>query len=186
MKIRDFAFPPSDERHVGKGPDTPRTNNPARYRGSSYSSSSSSACSDEEDEAEEDQRNNSYSAFRWNTLSSQFYAGKDFDSTAAGPSKTDFDRNFEQSSPIGENGYEDEDDDYEYPPDDEPLAPGTYRALYAFEPEGTAEMALEEEQVVHVIGRGGGVGWAIVEREGGGHALVPESYLELVKPDPQS
>ena len=58
-----------------------------------------------------------------------------------------------------------------------------YRALYAFEPEGTAEMALEEEQIVHVVGRGGGVGWAVVEREEGGHALVPESYLELVEAD---
>ena len=44
-------------------------------------------------------------------------------------------------------------------------------------------MALEEEQVVRVVGRGGGVGWAIVEQDGGGHALVPESYLELVQAD---
>lgn len=40
-------------------------------------------------------------------------------------------------------------------------------------------MALEEELVVRVVGRGGGIGWAIVEQDGGGHALVPESYLEL-------
>lgn len=32
---------------------------------------------------------------------------------------------------------------------------------------------------MQVVGRGGGVGWAIVEQDGGGHALVPESYLEL-------
>lgn len=65
-----------------------------------------------------------------------------------------------------------------------PLLPGLYRALYAFEPEGTAEMALEEDQVVRVIGRGGGVGWAIVARDGDeGHALVPEGYLELVSLD---
>lgn len=108
----------------------------------------------------------------------------------AGPSRTDFDRNFEASSPaeeLSEPEYGGEDDEEEegYAPagDDEPLIPGTYRALYPFEPEGTAEMALEEEQVVHVIGRGGGVGWAIVEKEGGGHALVPESYLELIQPD---
>ena len=44
-------------------------------------------------------------------------------------------------------------------------------------PEGTAEMALEEDQVVRVVGRGGGVVWAIVEKEGGGHALVTESYI---------
>jgi hypothetical protein len=179
IKIRDFAFPLSDERHIGNGPDVPRAN--ARNRSSTYSSSSS-ACSDEDEEAEEEQRHNSFSSFRWNTLSSQFYAGKDTEDDASVPSKTDFDRNFEQASPIDE----DADEDYDYPPDDELLIPGKYRALYAFEPEGTAEMALEEEQLVHVVGRGGGVGWAIVEREGGGHALVPESYLELVQPDTQS
>lgn len=75
----------------------------------------------------------------------------------------------------GDYGYEDA--------QDETLMPGIYRALYAFEPEGIAEMALEEEQIVHVVGRGGGVGWAVVEREEGGHALVPESYLELVEAD---
>ena len=78
---------------------------------------------------------------------------------------------------------EDEYEDAQQDGDDEPLVPGLYRALYAFEPEGTAEMALEEEQIVHVVGRGGGVGWAVVEKEGGGHALVPESYLELVEAD---
>jgi hypothetical protein len=68
-----------------------------------------------------------------------------------------------------------------------PLLPGLYRALYVFEPEGTAEMALEEDQIVRVIGRGGGVGWAIVARGGDeGHALVPEGYLELVSLDRDS
>jgi len=79
---------------------------------------------------------------------------------------------------------------------EEELRPGLYRALYAFEPEGTAEMALVEDQIVRVIARGGGVGWAIVERqseegEGGGgvgleaagQALVPESYLEPFRLD---
>jgi len=78
--------------------------------------------------------------------------------------------------------------------EEEPLYPGTYRAMYAFDPEGTAEMRLTEDQIVHVVGRGGGVGWAVaVVPEGvdGGvdvgdgirHALVPESYLELVELD---
>jgi hypothetical protein len=47
---------------------------------------------------------------------------------------------------------------------DSPLPPGIYRALYAFEAEGTAEMSLSEGQLVRVVGRGGGVGWAVVER----------------------
>ncbi|EKM75068.1 hypothetical protein AGABI1DRAFT_109667 [Agaricus bisporus var. burnettii JB137-S8] len=78
-----------------------------------------------------------------------------------------------------------------------PLYPGLYRALYPFEPEGTAEMRLKEDQVVRVVGRGGGVGWAVVvvpedaeggvvvvmDNEGMRHALVPESYLEVVQLD---
>ncbi|PPQ66832.1 hypothetical protein CVT24_008691 [Panaeolus cyanescens] len=102
----------------------------------------------------------------------------------------------------------DADDDYEAAEEEEEdegedqLYPGLYRALYAFEPEGTAEMRLEEDQIVRVVGRGGGVGWAVVvvpegeevgevnggvgvlvaEGAQGGkatrHALVPESYLE--------
>jgi len=103
----------------------------------------------------------------------------------------DFARNFDVSSPAEEKGPfscdgadDDEDDDGNYDGEEDedggPLVPGRYRALYAFEPEGTAEMALEEDQLVNVIGRGGGVGWAVVEKEDGGHALVPESYLELI------
>jgi hypothetical protein len=87
--------------------------------------------------------------------------------------------------------------------------PGLYHALYACEPEGTAEMKLEEDQLMHVIGHGGGVGWAVVDQGGVGvglgavgvgvrmgmgggvgvgmetvgHALVPESYLEVVRLD---
>ena len=120
------------------------------------------------------------------------------------PTKSDFDRNFDMSASAdydndgnGQYGYDDDeysqdDDGGEYPDPDTPLVPGLYRALYAFEPEGTAEMALVEDQIVRIIGRGGGVGWAIAVREGDSgsegevgekHALVPEGYLELVKAD---
>jgi len=48
-------------------------------------------------------------------------------------------------------------------------------------------MALHEEQEVRCLGRGGGEGWLIAVRENqeGGevaHALIPQSYVELVKP----
>ncbi|CAG8685065.1 7219_t:CDS:2 [Acaulospora colombiana] len=92
---------------------------------------------------------------------------------------------------------------------DLPLQPGIYRALYPFEAEGTAEMSLDEGQLVKVVGRGGGVGWAVVERgwrmtvedlgdpkmanqdiDGSngalalaGQALVPEGYLEPYRLD---
>ena len=65
-----------------------------------------------------------------------------------------------------------------------PLPSGSYRALYVFEAVGDLEMGLEEGQIVNVI-RKCRDGWAVVDdtREGkeGGHALVPESYLELVQ-----
>ena len=98
------------------------------------------------------------------------------------PSQTDFDRNFTDPEPEDEDEGEYVDGEYEDEGEadhDEELRPGWYRALYAFEPEGTAEMALREDQRVRVLGRGGGVGWAVV-RGLGGCALVPESNLEWV------
>ncbi|KAI0075409.1 hypothetical protein K474DRAFT_1402038 [Panus rudis PR-1116 ss-1] len=196
VKIRDFAFPSSDDRHVGRGPDVPRQNRP-RHRWSTLSvASSSSRHSGLDEDAEEDQRHSSWSPFRWNTLSSHFsWAGvsrSQEEDDGGGPSRVDFERNFDASSPVdesderaenAEDGDQDEEYNNGYPDTEEPLIPGLYRALYAFEPEGTAEMALEEEQVVRIIGRGGGVGWAIVEKDDGSHALVPESYLELIQAD---
>lgn len=120
------------------------------------------------------------------------------------PSRSDMDLNFLDSE--SEEFYDaemfDDDDDEEEVGDgeteEEPLYPGLYRAVYAFEPEGTAEMRLVEDQIVRVVGRGGGVGWAIVVADQGDgmdastadkaltapkHALVPESYLEPYKLD---
>lgn len=123
--------------------------------------------------------------------------------SGGGPSQGDFERNFEDAvspsyeidDPYASLDDDDDDDDFDDYEDsvgelaggdnvERPLVPGLYRALYAFEPEGTAEMALEEDQIVRVVGRGGGVGWAIVARGGDeSHALVPEGYLELVSLD---
>jgi hypothetical protein len=110
------------------------------------------------------------------------------------PSKIDFALNFDvASSPMEEKqtifgegcaaAEDDEDGEYDYEEQEDggPLFPGKYRALFAFEPEGTAEMEMKEDQIVNVVGRGGGVGWAVVEKDDGGYALVPESYLELVE-----
>jgi len=194
VKIRDFAFATTDARFGGLGPDAPRAN---RH---SESGSETSSSSSDDDSDSDGRRNSGWGGFSWsgfaNRLSwSSFSGGKPQSSDGAElPSKTDFDRNFDASSPADEKGSfsydgvdgdEDEDANYGGPEGDEeeggPLVPGRYRALYAFEPEGTAEMALEEDQVVCVIGRGGGVGWAVVEKEDGAHALVPESYLEFVE-----
>lgn len=197
MKIRDFAYALSDDRHVGKGPDAPKANRIRQRMSTLSSTSSSSSAPDEADEDEDAQRHSSWGAFPMNTLSRQFPWGSNSfhggeDSEGSGPSQTDFARNFAGSSPteqtfskpyLSDSDPEDEEDPNYYTPAEEgPLIPGLYRALYPFEPEGTAEMALEEEQVIKVIGRGGGVGWAIVERDDGSHALVPESYLDLIEP----
>ena len=102
------------------------------------------------------------------------------------PSKQDFDRNFGvgPSSPAESDMLVSSPAEME----EQPLVPGVYRAVYPFVSEGTAEMALEEDQLVKIVGRGGGVGWAIAVVEGGDsgeregvHALVPESYLEFVR-----
>jgi len=193
IKIRDFAFPSCDDRHLGKGPDAPKAN---KYR------RSSDDLSDEDSDVSLglESRNSGWGGFTWggltNRISWSFGSGRAAADGNEPPSKTDFERNFDVSSPVeektvfGEQDVADEDeegdednDDYEYDEHSEGgnLLPGIYRAIYAFEPEGTAEMALEEDQIVNVLGRGGGVGWAIVEKADGVQALVPESYLELVE-----
>ncbi|KAJ2915993.1 hypothetical protein MD484_g4452, partial [Candolleomyces efflorescens] len=83
------------------------------------------------------------------------------------PSRSDLDRNFlddDDSQPL-EDQYSQDEDQQEEDEDDaeDPLYPGIYRALFAFTPEGTAEVGLREDQLVRVIKRGGGVGWAVVE-----------------------
>ncbi|KAF8631935.1 hypothetical protein AX17_004980 [Amanita inopinata Kibby_2008] len=259
IKIRDFAFATTDERHHGLGPFVPKTNrvatlnrklamavtgggssSPIRGRkkkglngwsdsdseGLNGSSDSGEEWQDEVEDEDDDGGRlgmrgsvggfEGWSGFRFGRLSWHVAAGMASDAGAevAGhqgfPSRTDLERNF-----LDDNGQDDDiledsihyadqlrnqegdDDDYanenedvgndEMEMEDEPLYPGLYRALYAFEPEGIAEMGLEEDQVVRVVGRGGGVGWAVVVdvREGreGGHALVPESYLEVIKLD---
>lgn len=102
------------------------------------------------------------------------------------PSQSDFDRNFSSADDDTDDDTEPDaeaEGEYAYDGPEGELRPGWYRALYAFEPEGTAEMALREDQHVRVLGRGGGVGWAVARVEGGeGCALVPESYLEWRAP----
>lgn len=213
VKIRDFAFSHTDDRHNGLGPDVPRPNRiktlNRHLRSGSISSASSTTSSDDEDD-EDDDDGDGWGGFKWGMgrFSWQFGAAAGASSVgdkAGGsgdggfPSKTDFTRNFVDDGDYQDEGgdeddFDDEDEEDEEleedTGDEEPLYPGLYRALYSFEPEGTAEMALEEDQIVRVIGRGGGVGWAVVvddEKAQGGvgevHALVPESYLEVVRLD---
>ncbi|KAG8725516.1 hypothetical protein FRC09_013755 [Ceratobasidium sp. 395] len=132
IKIRDFAFPPGDERHTGEGPLGKRASTASLH-------------------------SNSSSQDPWHSSDADEYES--------------------QEDPDEVGGLEQEEDM-------DAFVPGTYRALYAFEPEGTAEMALAEDQHVRVLGRGGGVGWVVVLKPNGTEqALVPEGYLELVRAD---
>ncbi|KAK7455742.1 hypothetical protein VKT23_010774 [Stygiomarasmius scandens] len=163
---------------------------------------------DDEDEDEDDGNNGWGSSFKFGMGRLSW---SNSNSTSAGyPSQKELARNFAgmEDSPATSSS---EDDDAYYDAEEEaaqdqyqdsyegeedpPLLPGYYRALYPFEPEpGSHEIALEEEQIVKVVGRGGGVGWAVVvvgkmgddgvwRNEGEGqvekHGLVPESYLEV-------
>lgn len=66
-------------------------------------------------------------------------------------------------TPLPSNTYANANGGDEVYQEDAPLRSGIYRALFAFEAEGTAEMSLSEGEFVHVVGNGG-VGWAVVER----------------------
>ncbi|KAF9558190.1 hypothetical protein CPC08DRAFT_22884 [Agrocybe pediades] len=245
IKVRDFGFPASDERHIGVGVDVPKPNKVTRLirrLGGRTLSTSSVESSDGDGEEEEEEElvdtdewvnNNLFggrNGFGWGRIAS-WNVGAAARSGAGGggmtaadvmesekthyPSRVELDANFlvgGGDSEGDEEEYED-DEDYDYEDDEEEedgyadeeeeeiLHPGLYRAMYAFEPEGTAEMRLEEDQVVRVVGRGGGVGWAVVVDESWKsessttttttagtttqprHALVPESYLTPVKLD---
>jgi hypothetical protein len=184
--VRDYGFPVGDERREGKGANVPKPNRRLAKRAETGSTISLS--SDEEDERGtfDDDDDDATGWGRW---------GMSFRAWAAGPSQDDLNMGFTggDDDDESEDAYADDDEYDEYDDfgagggeEQAEIIPGLYRALYAFEPEGMAEMRLVEDQIVHVLGRGGGVGWAIAARapaEGGGHALVPESYLELVKPD---
>jgi len=207
VKIRDFAFPDEDQRHTGTGQFTPRPNRRLQRPLSTWSASSASSAGSED--RDDGAGTFGFSGWGFGRLG-WFGARSSVGSAGAagageGPSQGDFARNFtdmtspdcEIEDPYDSLDNEDEEDVDEVQDrgsggvgagsqenSERPLLPGWYRALYAFEPEGTAEMALAEDQIVRVIGRGGGVGWAIVARGGDeGHALVPEGYLELVSLD---
>lgn len=197
IKIRDYAFPSSDPRFSGDGPYVPRANRPKvlarRLRLSTNSSGSTSPSSSSSEDVGYSQDGWGDEPGGWGGL--KWGLENHWSTRALGlfPSQSELDRNFADTGDDDveveeeEEGFVDAEEDFSEQADDgmevePPLLPGIYRALYHFEPEGLAEMKLEEGQVVRVVGRGGGVGWAVVVKDGlqdeGVHALVPESYLE--------
>ncbi|PWY98665.1 hypothetical protein BCV70DRAFT_25749 [Testicularia cyperi] len=65
------------------------------------------------------------------------------------------------------------------------IAEGVYRVLYEFEPVSEHELAVQPDEVVHVVGSIEG-GWAIAIKDGHDDVkgLVPATYLEWVSPLP--
>ncbi|KAJ3887925.1 hypothetical protein GG344DRAFT_80267 [Lentinula edodes] len=196
LKIRDFAYAASDPRHQGLGEDGRGTLNIPRENrvrviyqmlldDAEYQAWKAAAVSADQDIQDSD-------AMDVDEDGNEDEEEEDTDE--------DDNRgwNGRWSLPSDEPNYENEedDDDEEGEEDAGPLSPGLYRALYPFIPEGSREMALNEEQVVRVVGRGGGAGWAVVVVDGVDDkgkrrlsqkerqlALVPESYLEPIALD---
>ncbi|KAG6826021.1 hypothetical protein H0H92_001412 [Tricholoma furcatifolium] len=194
--VRDFAFPRSDDRFRGGGVLVPRENHLARL----HRRLAGLSAEDSDDETDEygrgvddgDGVNEAWDSLRqgWGKVGSTSINGWHTitkATTGTGPSQEEMNLNF--------GGESDDSSDYEHDQDDpeSDLLPGLYRALYPFAPEAESEMALAEGQIVRVVGRGG-EGWAVVVRDGHegadvpddtedarGHALVPASYLELVR-----
>lgn len=157
-------------RRAGQGGDIPkpnrieRLNRKLRARTHSLSSTASAPSDDDDEEEEDDDDHSGFAGLDARMLESQIGGGFKWGVARMswGPggqnggvgvpeaSENDFARNFEDE--------EDEEDDEEYlsteegDADDGPLVPGIYRSLYAFDPEGTAEMALVEDQHVTVVG----------------------------------
>ncbi|KAG5640913.1 hypothetical protein DXG03_006672 [Asterophora parasitica] len=183
IHIRDFAYPRTDERFRGLGADIPRANRVARLnrrlRPGSGAGSQSSGDDEREDDEDDEDTDAAWDMLRHGWKGAGFV---DRGGASGAPSQAEMDWNFRDGAEEEEE--EEEEDDGE---GETPLWPGLYRALYAFQPEGTAEMALEEDQLVRVVGRGGGVGWAVVVDESADtpdtHALVPEGYLTPVRMD---
>ena len=203
---------------MGCGPDAPKVikkllkNHGPMDAGSRRESGMSESSVDSEASSRRSSGFGSWGAFRWASKLSGAWRlggsggsgnGNGSRSSGAGgytPSQQDFERNFDATADLDVVDSPADDDEYssdyedEVEAEPEELLPGVYRALYDFDPEGTAEMGLKEGQMVKVVGRGGGVGWAIAVRadaEAGAEtdegennwALVPESYLRVVKLD---
>lgn len=185
--IRDYGFPPTDERFFGRGQIAPTPKHKWRLSGftlgrrASQQASGSGTASDEGSprspdpgaESDADRRASwGFGIFGWRG----FGARKRSVSSESTPS---------QATPIHDEPEDTDDvDDQDYFSDehDESEEPwGMYRAAYAFEAEGEHEMTVAEGEVIEVRGRGGGEGWVIGVKTGQ-EGLVPEGYLERYIP----
>ncbi|KAJ7736158.1 hypothetical protein B0H16DRAFT_124257 [Mycena metata] len=193
ITVRDFAFPPADVRHSGLGPDVPPPCDPARLarrlRGD-VRMSDYGAPEDPDDDDDDGLNGWGASGFAFGKGRMSFGGSSTGSGGGDGVSAADFARNFGDDE-FGEDEEEDSDEDdggllYTDRPTDEDedelyyaesyadVAPGLYRAQFAFAAIDRAEMDLVEGQLIYVLGSGGdgtdgsggeeanaGAGWAV-------------------------
>ncbi|KAJ7500023.1 hypothetical protein FB451DRAFT_1549473 [Mycena latifolia] len=181
ISVRDFAFAPSDARHVGLGPDVPPACDPRRLAQKLLGHALPDADEREyEPEWEDDDGPASYWGGGGEGSSGQggfllgrgrmtvpaSYAGEGGEGDGVGPA--DFARNFVEPEDglyyeeayLGEmEGTYKEEDDPEGA--EQEMEPGLYRAAFRFEALDGAEMDLVEGQLLCVVS-GGASGWAVV------------------------
>ncbi|KAF8325647.1 uncharacterized protein EI90DRAFT_3072372 [Cantharellus anzutake] len=154
IRVRDYAFPPSDERHLGALTLSSPRNSVSSYasRFSGFASRFGFIFGDRRANRRDE------SPLRASTPT------QDEDGTA--------DYGYEEGNETGADGQN-------AIGQDPILVPGIYRAMYDFEPQGAHEMALQEDQLVYALGNSGGDGWAVVLAEDSDERfLVPAVYLE--------
>ncbi len=183
--IRDFAFLPSDDRYHGIRVVVPESA-PISATSSELALGSMTDRPERRKSSFGNWGNFSLGGFGWHSL-------KGAVARARGEDELDMEAAFlSQSSSFETDTYPTDDDADAYPTidddfDDEPLGPepeGLHRAMFPFEAMGQYEMSMEQDEVIIVSGRGGGVGWVLAKRtrevkEGElSEGLVPESYIE--------
>lgn len=160
--MRDFAFPPDDDRFLGLGSHRPRSN-----------------WGEGEPEPETPTKTPAASFGFPLGLGSWGFLRRDTDTEEVpdDESRVEDMGNEHDADAYWSDGDDFYDDEY-YLDDEEP--DGLYRAAYAFEPEGVNEMAVDVGDLLDVRGRGGGGdGWVVAIRlDSGAEGLVPEGYLE--------
>ncbi|KAG8902772.1 hypothetical protein FRB99_004134 [Tulasnella sp. 403] len=187
MKIRDFAFPTTDTRHDRSQeidinqPFRPPSPAPGGFLGplsmeDPFGNSSSTQSMSAGDSASDSKKSGgeSRTLVQVPTLLTEAYR---IDAIGVGQGSAMQVDGPEDSSQVDSSA-----DEYD---DDGPFQRGVYKALFKFDPEGTAEMALEEDQEVKCLGRGGGVGWVValkgMVKSEPTYALVPEGYLKFTR-----
>ncbi|KAJ7668958.1 hypothetical protein B0H17DRAFT_1087299 [Mycena rosella] len=166
IAIRDFAFPSSDARFAGGGPDVPPACDPARLARRLRGEEGAGALSDWEDEGAEDDgdgfEDGGFLLGRGRMTFGPSSSTNDDRDGGDGVGPADFARNFVDDGLYYEEAY-DGDAGGEGDGEGEGVEPGLYRAQFAFKAEDAAEMGLAEGQLVHVLG-GGAAGWAVARQ----------------------